>query len=67
MLGAAKSNRKAIGSGSTLRSSIPNMLGHTKTNERIKKGLCNWIIQHPQVVQPPIENNCLKVYIYGNS
>ena len=33
----------------------------------MKKSLCNWILQHPQVVQYPIENACLKVSIDGHS
>ena len=31
----------------------------------VKKSLYNWILQHPQAVQYPIANDCLKVYIDG--
>ena len=34
-----------------------------KTNERVKKYLYNWILQHPQVVQSPIANDYLEVSI----
>ena len=32
--------------------------------EQINKSLYNWIMHHPQVVQSPIFNDCLKVKIY---
>ena len=50
-----------------LWSSIPNRKGHKKINEQVKKYLYNWILQHPQVVQSPIANDCLKVPIDGPS
>ena len=34
-----------------------------KIDEQIKKHLYNWIMHHPQVVQSPIVNDCLKVKI----
>ena len=37
--------------------------GHSKISEQIKKSLHNWIIHHPQVVQSPIANDCLKTKI----
>ena len=37
--------------------------GHSKINEKIKKSLYNWITHHPQVLQSPIANDCLKVKI----
>ena len=46
---------------------IPNSRGNTKINEQLNKYLYNWILQHPQVVQSPISNYCLKVSIDGNS
>ena len=46
--------------------SIPKRLGHTKINKRINKALYNYILQHPQVVQYTITNDCLKVSIGGN-
>ena len=42
-----------------------NRKGDSKINEQIKKSLYNWIMHHPQVVQSPISNNCLKVKIDG--
>ena len=34
---------------------------HSKINEQIKRNLYAWITRHPQVVQSPISNDCLKV------
>ena len=34
--------------------------GHSKINEQIKRNLYTWITRHPQVVQSPISNHCLK-------
>ena len=31
-----------------------------------KKGLYNWILQHPQVVQSPIVNDLLKLSLEGH-
>ena len=50
-----------------MRSSILKRKVHTKINEQVDKSLYIWILQHPQVVQYPISNNCLKVYIDGHS
>ena len=36
-----------------------------KISKQIKKYLYNWIMHHPQVVQSPSANGCLKVNIYG--
>ena len=33
---------------------------HSKINEHIKLNLYTWITRHPQVVQSPISNHCLK-------
>ena len=38
-----------------------------KTNARVIKTVYDLIINHTKVVQSPFGNNCLKVYIYGNS
>ena len=38
--------------------------GHSKINEQIKRNLYTWITRHPQVVQSPISNDCLKVVLY---
>ena len=35
--------------------------GYSKINEQIKRNLYTWITRHPQVVQSPIYNDCLKV------
>ena len=48
-----------------LWSSIPKRKGHTKIYAQVKKSLYNWILQHPQAVQYPIANDCLKFYIDG--
>ena len=37
--------------------------GHSKINEQIKLYLYTWITCHPQVVQSPISNDCLKVML----
>ena len=50
-----------------LWSSIPNMRGHAKINERVKKYLYNWNLQHPQFLQYPISIDCLQVSIYSHS
>ena len=36
---------------------------HSKITEQIKRNLYTWITRHPQVVQSPISNNCLKVLL----
>ena len=41
--------------------------GHSKINEQIKHNLYTWITCHPQVVQSPISNDCLKVMLYDQS
>ena len=42
-------------------------IGHSKTSEQINKSLYNWIMHHPQVLQSPIVNDCLKVKIDGRT
>ena len=49
-----------------LWSSIPNKKGHTKINKQDNKYLYNQILHHPQVVQYPIANDCLKMYTDGH-
>ena len=44
-----------------------NRKGNSKIDEQIKKSLYKWIIHHPQVVQLPIVNDCLKVKIDGHA
>ena len=41
--------------------------GHPKINEQIKKSRYNLIMHHPQVLQSPIFNDCLKVNTDGNT
>ena len=57
-VGDAKSKRKAI---------ISKRKGNSKINNQIKKYLYNWIMHHPQVVQSPIFNYCLKLNIDGHT
>ena len=42
-----------------------NREGQSEISEDTEKSLYNWIIHHPQVVQSPIANDCLKVKIDG--
>ena len=37
--------------------------GHSKINDQIKRNFYTWITRHPQVVQSPIFNDCLKVML----
>ena len=37
--------------------------GHSKINDHIKRNLYTWITRHPQVVQSPISNYCLKLVL----
>ena len=48
-----------------LRPSITKRRGHTKINDFLKIALYNFILQNPQVVQSPIDNDCIKLYIDG--
>ena len=64
-VGAAKSNRKAIKFGNTPLALKQKRKGNSKINDQKNKSLYNWIIHHPQVVQSPIFNYCLKVKIDG--
>ena len=48
-----------------LWSSIPKR--SAKINACVKIALYDFIIMHPQVVQSPIENDCLNMSIYGHS
>ena len=41
--------------------------GHSKINDKIKHNLYTWITRHPQVVQSPIYNDCLKVVLYDQT
>ena len=66
-VGAAKSNRKAIKSGTAPWALKQNRKGNPKINDQINKSLYNWIMHHPQVVQLPIFNDCIKVNIDGHT
>ena len=60
-VGDAKYERKAIKYGNTPWALKQKRKGHSKISEEIKKSLYNWITHHPQVVQSPIANDCLKL------
>ena len=34
--------------------------GRSKINDKIKRNMYAWVTRHPQVVQSPISNDCLK-------
>ena len=59
---AAKSRRKAMKVCISLWTKKIRK-GHSKINDRIKRNLYTWITRHPQVVQSPISNDCLKVML----
>ena len=65
--GAAKSKRKAIKSGTRPWAKKKKRKVNSKINHQISKSLYNWIMRHPQVLQPPLFNDCLKVKIYGHT
>ena len=44
-----------------------NRKGNSKINDQIKKSLYYWIMHHPQVVQSPTVNYCMKVKINGHN
>ena len=60
-VGAKKSKRKSIKYGYGLWTNKTKQKGHSKINEQIKLKLYTWITRHPQVMQSPISNDCLKV------
>ena len=66
-VGAAKSKRKAIKSGTTPWELKQKWKVNLKINDQIKKSLYSWIMYHPQVVKSPIFNDCLKVNIDGHT
>ena len=47
--------------GASLWTKKTKRKGHSKINEQIKRNMYAWITRHPQVVQSPISNDCLKV------
>ena len=60
---AAKSKRKATKVGNSFWTKKIKRKGHSKINEQIKRNLYTWITRHPQVVQSPISDDCLKVML----
>ena len=64
---AAKSKHTEIKAGNTLWEKKTKRNGNWEINDQINKSLYNWIICHPQVLQSPIFNDCLKVKIYGHT
>ena len=66
-VGATKYKCKAIKFGNIPWALKQKRKGNSKIYEPIKKSLYNWIIHHPQVVQSPIVNDCLKVRIDGHT
>ena len=38
----------------------PKRKRHSRIKQQIKRNICAWITRHPQVVQSPIFNGCLK-------
>ena len=60
-IGAEESKHRAMKVGTRLWTKKTKRKGHEKINEKIKRNLYAWITRHPQVVQSPISNDCLKV------
>ena len=44
---------------------IKKQHSHNRINQHVRKYIYNWILQHPQVVVYPIENDCIKLSISG--
>ena len=65
--GASKSKHKPIKFGNTPWELKQKLKGNLKIDEQIKRSLYNWIMHHPQVVQSPIFNDCLKVKMDGHT
>ena len=65
--GAPKSKHKEINPGTKPWALKPKQNVNSKINYQIKKYLYNWIMHHPQVVQSPIVNYCMKVNIDGHT
>ena len=60
---AAKSRRKAMKVGNSLWTKKTKRKGRSKINKQIKRNVYTCITRHPQVVQSPISNYCLKVML----
>ena len=67
LVGAAKYKLKTIKYVTIPWSLKKKQKLNSKIDEQKKKSLYNWIMHHPQVVQSPIFNDCLKVEIYGHT
>ena len=65
-MGAAKTKHKAIQTWGTLWYIINNRK-EKNLSVNVRNTLYNWILHHPQVVQYPVANDRLKVYIGGHS
>ena len=66
-VGAAKSKRKAIKFRNKPWALKQKQKVNSKIGEQIMKSLYNQIMHHPQVLQSPIINNCLKMKIDGHT
>ena len=62
---AEKSRRKSMKVCNSLWTK--KQKGHSKINEQIKRNMYTFITRHPQVVQSPISNYCLKVLLDDQS
>ena len=60
-IGAAESKRRATKVGNNLLTKGKKWKWNSKINGQIKHNMYAWITRHPQVVQSPISNDCLKV------
>ena len=60
---AAKSRRKSMKVCNSHWTKKTKRKGHSKINDQIKRNLYKWITRHPQVVQSPISDDCLKVML----
>ena len=64
---AEKPKRKSMKVGISLCTNETKRKGHSRINENIKRNWYTWITRHPQVVQSPISNDCLKVMLDDQS
>ena len=64
---AAESKRKTMKVCNSLWTKKNKRKGHSKITEQLKRNLYTWITRHPQVVQSPISNDCLKVVLYDQT
>ena len=64
---AAELKRKSMKVCNSLWTNKKNRKGHSKITEHIKSNLYTCITRHPQVVQSPISNDCLKVVLYDQT